>query len=69
MKRQLKASTSTTEKLHRFMDLMMDEGVDEHEMLKYIVDTLPSQTVYNMMKDLAWNCGLDVNELINEIKE
>lgn len=60
MKRYINASVGYTEKLHKLINHLSYEGVDEHTMLEFFFDNLSSEQCYKMMLQLADECDIDV---------
>ena len=64
MKRVIKASRKMgpTEKLHKLVDYLKSEGVTEYTMLEFFFDNLMSEDCYEMMKQLADECDVDLED-------
>lgn len=69
MKRVVKASNTmtVTEKLHKLVDFLQEEGVSEHTMLEFFFDNLYSEDCYKMMIKLADECDVDLDDFYNYI--
>lgn len=64
MKRIIRASKElgATERLHRFIDNLQDEGVDEHSMFDFLLDNMTSEEGLKLMKKLADLSDVDYSE-------
>ena len=67
MKRYVRASIGPTEKLHKLIDYLMHEGVDEHTILEFFLDTMDSEKCIEMMKTLAEECDVDLAEFWEDL--
>ena len=63
MKRYVKAAKGRTEQLHDLVDYLSREGLDEHEMLMFFFENLPSDQCYKMMVQLAGECDIDLEDM------
>lgn len=62
MKRVIKASITTAEKLYNFKQFLLDQGVSEHTMLEHFFDYLIAADSLEILKDLADECDIDYTE-------
>lgn len=62
MKRVIRASKTTAEKLYNLEQFLLDAGVSEHTMLEHFFDYLPAADSLEILKDLADECDIDYTE-------
>lgn len=44
---------------------LSEEGVDEHTFVEFFLDTIPSEEMIDMMKKLADECDIDLDDFYN----
>lgn len=66
MKRVVRSATRTLrtdrDKLSDLIDLLDDHSVSEHTMLTHFFDYLPPAESIEILKDLAKECDIDLDE-------
>ena len=58
---QLARLTDARKKVNFLMDLLEENGVDEHEICLHFFDYLPADTVAEVLEDFVRECDLDMD--------
>lgn len=63
MKRMIRASVTTAEKVAKFVEFLYNEGIDDREILNYFLSELDSEECLDILKKFADMSDIDYLDL------